>query len=60
MGLHAPSRVDHVERERTLYEVLTPEQRVRQEEIAGRYPVHRTLTTEIMIRTRLVPVPGEG
>lgn len=54
------SRVDIVELQLTLRGDLSSEQRARLEEIAGRCPVHRTLTTETKIRTRLDPVPGES
>lgn len=46
--------LDRVEREIMLDGALTPDQRARLLEIADRCPVHRTLTSEINIRTRLV------
>ena len=46
------TRVDIVELELTLRGDLSPEQLDRLEEIAGRCPVHRTLTTETKVRTR--------
>ena len=52
------TRVNIVVLELTLRGDLTPEQLQRLEEIAGRCPVHRTLTTETKIRTRLVPAAG--
>ncbi len=52
------TRVNIVALELTLRGDLTPEQLQRLEEIAGRCPVHRTLTTETKIRTRLVPATG--
>ena len=47
-------RLDRIEREISLIGPLTAEQRGRLLEIANRCPVHRTLTSEINIRTRLV------
>jgi putative redox protein len=46
--------LDRIEREVSLDGALTEEQRARLLEIANRCPVHRTLTSEINIRTRLV------
>ncbi|MGH7384218.1 MAG: OsmC family protein [Candidatus Rokuibacteriota bacterium] len=46
--------LDRIEREISLTGPLTPEQRERLLEIANRCPVHRTLVSEIDIRTRLV------
>ena len=46
-------KIDHVEREIELTGALTEEQRARLLEIADRCPVHRTLTSEIHIVTRL-------
>jgi uncharacterized OsmC-like protein len=46
--------LDRIEREITLDGSLTEEQRTRALEIADKCPVHRTLTSEINIRTRLV------
>jgi uncharacterized OsmC-like protein len=45
--------LDRIEREILLDGVLTADQRTRLVEIADRCPVHRTLTSEINIRTRL-------
>jgi putative redox protein len=45
-------KVDRIEREIQFVGALTPEQRSRLLEIANRCPVHRTLTSEIDIRTR--------
>ena len=47
-------RLDHIEREVELAGALSAEQRARLLEIANKCPVHRTLTSEIDIRTRLV------
>ncbi len=46
-------KIDRIEREITLEGALTDEQRARLMEIADRCPVHRTLVSEINIRTRL-------
>jgi putative redox protein len=46
--------LDRIERDVELHGSLTEEQRVRLLEIADKCPVHRTLTSEIDIRTRLV------
>jgi putative redox protein len=46
--------LDRIERELVLEGDLTQEQRARLLEIAERCPVHRTLTSEIHIQTRLV------
>jgi putative redox protein len=45
--------LDRIEREIVLDGVLTPDQRARLLEMADRCPVHRTLTSEINIRTSL-------
>jgi len=45
--------IDRIEREISLEGDLTPEQRQRLLEIANRCPVHRTLTSEIRIDSRL-------
>ncbi len=45
--------IDRIEREIELIGALTPAQRERLLEIANKCPVHRTLTSEIDIRTRL-------
>jgi putative redox protein len=47
--------VDRIEVELALAGPLSEEQRARLLEIAGRCPVHRTLTSEISIHTRLSP-----
>ena len=46
-------KVDQIERELVLSGRLTDEQRAKLAEIADKCPVHRTLTSEIKIRTRL-------
>jgi putative redox protein len=46
-------RLDRIDREIVLEGPLDDEQRRRLMEIADRCPVHRTLTSEISIRTRL-------
>lgn len=46
--------IDRIECDLELAGTLAPEQRARLLEIANRCPVHRTLTSEIDIRTRLV------
>ena len=46
--------LDRIDREVDLIGPLSAEQRARLLEIANRCPVHRTLTSEIDIRTRLV------
>jgi uncharacterized OsmC-like protein len=46
--------LDRIERDIALGGPLSAEQRQRRLEIAERCPVHRTLTSEISIRTRLV------
>ena len=45
--------VDHIEREITLVGALDAEQRTRLLDIANKCPVHRTLTSEIDVETRL-------
>jgi uncharacterized OsmC-like protein len=47
-------KIDRIEREIELAGTLTDAQRARLSEIAERCPVHRTLVSEIDIRTRLV------
>ena len=47
-------RIDRIERNIQLSGALTEEQRLRLLEIANKCPVHRTLTGEINIKTRLV------
>ncbi len=46
--------LDVIEREISLGGQLSDEQRAKLGDIADRCPVHRTLTSEIKIRTRLV------
>ncbi len=46
--------IDRIHRELELDGPLTTEQRARLREIADRCPVHRTLTSEIDIQTRLI------
>ena len=48
-------KLDRIEREIALEGALDAEQRARLLDIAERCPVHRTLSSEISIRTRLVP-----
>ncbi len=45
--------LDRIEREISLSGTLAEEQRARLMEMADRCPVHRTLTSEVDIRTRL-------
>ena len=47
-------KLDQIERELVLSGRLNAEQRAKLVEIADKCPVHRTLTSEIKIRTRLV------
>ena len=47
-------KLDQIERELVLSGALTGEQRARLAEIADKCPVHRTLTSEIHIQSRLV------
>lgn len=46
--------LDGIERDVELHGALTTEQRARLLDIANKCPVHKTLTSEIHIRTRLV------
>jgi putative redox protein len=46
-------KIDRIERDIELARPLTETQRMRLLEIAGKCPVHRTLTSEINIRTKL-------
>jgi putative redox protein len=46
-------KLDRIDREISLAGTLSEEQRARLLQIADRCPVHRTLTSEINIRTRL-------
>lgn len=48
-------QIDHIEREITLTGDLDVSQRARLLEIADKCPVHRTLTSEVSIESRLVP-----
>jgi len=50
-------RIDRIDREIALGGPLDDGQRARLLEIADRCPVHRTLASEINIRTRLAPGP---
>ncbi|MCB0215421.1 MAG: OsmC family protein [Caldilineae bacterium] len=50
-------RIDRIERSLQLEGDLTEAQRTRMTEIASRCPVHRTLTSETVIRTVLAPAP---
>ena len=47
--------LDHIDCDVEFTGALTEQQRVRMLEIADKCPVHRTLTSEIRIRTRLRP-----
>jgi putative redox protein len=47
--------LDRIEREISVSGPLDEQQRARLLEMADRCPVHRTLTSEINIRTRLAP-----
>lgn len=47
--------IDRIHREIELHGKLSDEQRARLLEIANKCPVHRTLTSEVDIRTRLAP-----
>jgi putative redox protein len=49
-------KLSQIDSELTLSGTLTDEQRARLLEIAGKCPVHRTLTSEIKIRTRLAAI----
>ncbi len=49
-----PMLLDRIEREITLVGELAHEQRARLLEIAEKCPVHRTLTSSVDVRTRLV------
>jgi putative redox protein len=51
-------KLDRIEVELELVGPLDAGQRARLQEIADRCPVHRTLTSEILIRTRLLPPPA--
>ncbi len=47
-------KIDVIEKQVEIHGPLSEEQRARLLEIAGRCPVHRTLTSETVIRSRLV------
>jgi len=51
-------QIDRIEREITLTGDLTDEQRQRLLDIADKCPVHRTLHSEVLVSTRLIP-PGD-
>ncbi|HHF7368252.1 TPA: OsmC family protein [Legionella bozemanae] len=48
------SKIDHIERLIELEGTLTQEQRTQLLEIANKCPVHRTLTSKVIITTKLV------
>ena len=48
-------KIDEIEREIVLEGALSEEQRARLLEIANKCPVHRTLTSEIKVRSKLAP-----
>ena len=48
------SKIDRIERRIELIGTLTQEQRLRMLEIANMCPVHRTLTSKILINTELI------
>lgn len=48
------SKIDHITRNIELKGALTQEQRIRLLEIANMCPVHRTLTSKIVITTELI------
>jgi uncharacterized OsmC-like protein len=50
--------IDRIEIDLELDGALSDEQRARLMEIAERCPVHRTLTSEVLIRTQLATVPA--
>jgi putative redox protein len=54
------SRVDVIERHISLTGNLSDEQRARLIEIADKCPIHRTLTSEVKIRTSMVGVVPPG
>jgi len=53
--MNGGEEVDVIEREIVLHGVLTDEQRARMLEIADRCPVHRTLSSQLEIRTQSAP-----
>jgi uncharacterized OsmC-like protein len=48
-------RIDRIDREITLEGELDAQQRAKLLEIADKCPVHRTLHSEVLIKTRLAP-----
>lgn len=54
------SRVDHINRQIELQGELTEDQRKKLLEIANKCPVHRTLTSKILITTELVSTSNEN
>jgi putative redox protein len=50
--------MDRIEIDLELDGALSDEQRARLMEIAERCPVHRTLTSEVVIRTQVATVPA--
>ena len=46
--------LDHIERDIQFIGPITPEQRSRLLEIADKCPVHRTLTSEVVIKTKAI------
>jgi len=50
--------LDRIEREIALFGDLSDEQQHRLLEIAERFPVHRTLVSEVQICTRLIAGPS--
>ena len=50
--------IDRIEIDLELDGALSDEQRARLMEIAERCPVHRTLTSEVVIRTQVATVPA--
>lgn len=49
-----PTMLDHIEREIELLGALSEDERAKLLEIADKCPVHRTLTSKVVINTRLV------
>jgi putative redox protein len=54
VALFGDPELDHIERDVELAGALDDDQRARLLEIANKCPVHRTLRSEIDIRTRLL------
>lgn len=48
------AKIDHIDRKIELHGNLSPEQREKLLEIANKCPVHRTLTSKILITTELI------